>query len=169
MQKKSMTHFELMRVNQEYSIDLNELERTFYDMQRKFHPDRFIRKSAQGRLNAQLYAASLNEAYSVLKSPLKRAEYILKLHGCDKEQNDPELLMEVMELREQISELQGMTAIENMKKSLKNKSDKIIDNIGASFKKDDYAAAKNHCLYLKYIEKMMNELDQSRRQMRLAS
>ena len=55
---------------------------------------------------------ALNEAYKTLKDPVRRAFYLLKLHGVDLDREDAgaqkdmplEFLEEVMELREALDE-----------------------------------------------------------------
>ncbi len=52
-------------------------------------------------------AARLNEAYQVLKDPLRRGRYLLELRGMDLDDQqqslrDTEFLMEQMELREEL-------------------------------------------------------------------
>lgn len=54
----------------------------------------------------------INEAYKTLQDPLKRAQYLLSLRGIDVAEDerlkveDPELLMEVLEVRENIEAAQ---------------------------------------------------------------
>ncbi len=64
----------------------------------------------QKELNyAQLQSSVINRAYHTLKNPLSRAKYILKQKGIeineDDSLGDPELLMEVMEFREELEEV----------------------------------------------------------------
>jgi molecular chaperone HscB len=51
----------------------------------------------------------INKAYHTLKNPLDRAHYILGENGIkigeDESLSDPELLMEVMEFREELDEV----------------------------------------------------------------
>lgn len=51
----------------------------------------------------------INKAYNTLKNPLSRAHYILKQNGVQVNEgdslSDPELLMEVMEFREELEEV----------------------------------------------------------------
>lgn len=57
---------------------------------------------------AQLQSSLLNKAYNTLKDPLARAKYMLQLEGIQIEESasleDPELLLEVLEMREELEQ-----------------------------------------------------------------
>ena len=87
-----------------------ELERRFYSLSRKLHPDLFFRSMSRERQYSLEAAAILNDAYRTLRDPVLRAEYLLKELGeetADQQRQDvpPELLEEVFELNELIEEL----------------------------------------------------------------
>jgi len=91
------------------AIDLKDLEKRFYSLSRKYHPDVHARKSAQERAQAEESTALLNDAYRVLRDPIARAGYLLKLEGFDiGEQTTkdvpPELLEEIFELNMELEE-----------------------------------------------------------------
>ena len=106
----TLNYFELFQIPVACDIEQKLLARTYRELQKAVHPDRFAGEgSRQQRLSAQ-YAAHVNEAYDTLKSPLPRMVYLLKLSGreLDMENNtimDPAFLMEQMELREAMAEL----------------------------------------------------------------
>lgn len=102
-----MDYFTLFGLPVRYSVDSSLLTSRYQDLQRQFHPDRFATQPERERLMALQQAATINEAYQSLKHPLKRAEYMLSLHGFDlrNEQHtlrDPAFLMEQLELREEL-------------------------------------------------------------------
>src|SRR5579885_3732009 len=104
--------FELFGIEQQLSLDAGELQRRFYELSRKLHPDLYVRKSEQERQNAVDASALLNDGYRTLRDPVKRAEYVLKRHGFDiGEQRSkdvpPELLEEVFELNMALEELKS--------------------------------------------------------------
>jgi molecular chaperone HscB len=78
-------HFQIFGVPARFEVDLSALEARYRELQREVHPDRFARASqAEQRVSMQL-ATRVNEAYQTLKSPLRRAAYLLHLHGVDPE------------------------------------------------------------------------------------
>ncbi|WP_114193369.1 co-chaperone HscB [Edaphovirga cremea] len=102
-----MDYFTLFGLPVRYALDGSLLASRYQDLQRQFHPDRFASKPERERLMALQQAATINDAYQTLKHPLKRAEYMLSLHGFDlgNEQHtmrDTAFLMEQLELREEL-------------------------------------------------------------------
>src|SRR5258708_40255863 len=103
----NQNHFELFGLPARFAVDAAALEARYHELQREVHPDRFAAASeAKRRVSMQL-ATRVNEAYQTLKSPLRRAVYILQLRGVDPkvETNTAmpsEFLMEQMSWRDRI-------------------------------------------------------------------
>lgn len=109
---RGTTHFDVFELPPSYAVDPQELERRYRERSRVWHPDRFSRAPASERAAVLQRATDLNEAYRVLRSETRRAEYLLKLQGIDVNQEtpgkqpalDPEFLASVLELREELME-----------------------------------------------------------------
>ncbi len=98
-------------------LDLATLEHEFHRLSRKLHPDRFARALDNEKQWSLADTALLNDAYRTLKEPLRRTEYLLKLHGAEigeehsgKDRKDPsrvpaDLLEEVFDLNMQLEEM----------------------------------------------------------------
>jgi molecular chaperone HscB len=67
-------------------IDLAALEKSFYALSRRLHPDRFAARSAEEQEAALGESSRLNDAYRTLKDPIARTEYLLKLEGVELEE-----------------------------------------------------------------------------------
>ena len=105
-----MNYFELFNIPVSFDVDLSVLPQTYQQLQRLTHPDKFASGSDQQKLVAIQKNAQVNDAYSVLKSPLSRAEYLLSLRGIDLQHEqqtikDTAFLMQQMEWREELSEI----------------------------------------------------------------
>jgi molecular chaperone HscB len=99
-------HFERLGLPRRFSVDPAAVEREYLARSREVHPD-FHRFGASAEQRASLeLSAALNEAYLTLKDPVRRAEYLLTLHGgptAQQEKNlDQAFLMEMLDLRERI-------------------------------------------------------------------
>ena len=95
------------------NLDLQALEKQFYRLSRKLHPDLHARASKQEQEWSLAQASLLNDAYRILKNPLERTKYLLKREGVqfdDAQQTNPskapaDLLEEIFELNMQLEEL----------------------------------------------------------------
>ena len=74
-------YFSFFGLPRKLSIDLADLDVRFRALSRQFHPDYFYNATTPERLASLERASYLNDAYRVLKQPLDRAEYLLKLEG----------------------------------------------------------------------------------------
>jgi molecular chaperone HscB len=108
-----LDHFTLFGLERRYALDEAALERSYLDLSRLLHPDRQVAAKSPEPLRARqsralALSASMNAAYAVLRSPAKRAEYLMKLFGgpaAEKDKRTPEgFLVEMMERREALEE-----------------------------------------------------------------
>jgi molecular chaperone HscB len=108
----TQNHFEIFSLPQRYTLDRGVLDERYRELQRSVHPDRFASAGQQERRISMQQAAQINEAYQVLKDPLRRGRYLLELRGKvidDPQQThqDPAFLMQQIELREALGEVRG--------------------------------------------------------------
>lgn len=99
--------FAILGLPRRYDLDQAALDRRYRDLQQALHPDKYTAAGASERALTLHKAMEVNEAYRVLRDDQARAEALLALLGAvpdPKEPADPELLMEMMELREALSE-----------------------------------------------------------------
>ena len=80
------TYFEIFSLPEHLVLDLPALEKSFYALSRKLHPDRFASKSPEEQAAALVESSRLNDAYRTLKDPIARTEYLLKLEGVEMEE-----------------------------------------------------------------------------------
>ena len=98
------------------TIDLQDLERRFHELSRKFHPDFFQRGSDQEKAISLENSALLNTAYRTLRDPILRVGYLICLEeGAVKDipaKAPPDLLEEILKLQETLEEYKqvGKTA-----------------------------------------------------------
>src|SRR5450631_1637983 len=111
-------YFEVFDLPRKLAIDTSALERHFYRLSRKLHPDVYARASEEEQEWSLRNASLLNDAYRTLKDPISRTEYLLRLEGVEIEQEGkqsqdrtnpsrvpPDLLEEVFELNMQLEEM----------------------------------------------------------------
>ena len=81
-----MDYFEIFSLPPHLTLDTAALEKSFYALSRKLHPDRFAARPAAEQEAALAESSRLNDAYRTLKDPIARTEYLLKLEGIELEE-----------------------------------------------------------------------------------
>jgi molecular chaperone HscB len=103
-----MDPFATLGIPRGYDLDLAALEKTHRELSRTLHPDRHIGSMASERREALARAVEVNEAWRILRDPIRRAEALLRLSGIGVGENGepkaaPEFLMEMLDQREELS------------------------------------------------------------------
>lgn len=136
-----------------FPIDLQALKREFLQLQAKAHPDRH---TGANKSRAEGTSALINEAYKTLQDPLLRAQYLLSLHGIDvaedetAKMDDPELLGEVLEVREMIESAEGESEVEELRVENERKLERSVGVLGRMCGNGDWDAAKSEAVKLRY-------------------
>ncbi|MET0384799.1 MAG: Fe-S protein assembly co-chaperone HscB [Polyangiales bacterium] len=101
-----MDPFATLGLARRYDIDKAALDRRYRELQQTLHPDRHATASASERALTLSKAVAVNEAYRILRDDYKRGEALLTALGAavSDKPADPELLMEMMELREELAD-----------------------------------------------------------------
>jgi molecular chaperone HscB len=119
-------YFTFFGLPRKLQIDGSQLEKEFYALNRKLHPDVYASAPAQERAWSLEQSSLLNDAYRTLKDPIRRTEYLLRLEGVELEEQSkaatekaratgkikkqvvpPDLLEEVFEMNMQLEELRA--------------------------------------------------------------
>src|ERR1700733_8927683 len=119
-------YFSFFGLPPKLDLDVKVLEKDFYDLSRRLHPDLNARADSKEQEWSLEQSSLLNDAYRTLKDPIKRTEYLLRLEGVELEEQSkaatekarstgeikkqvvpPDLLEEVFELNMQLEELRA--------------------------------------------------------------
>lgn len=159
-------HFQIFGVPAQFALDLETLETRYHELQREVHPDRFAAASqAEQRVSMQL-ATRVNEAYQTLKSPLRRAGYLLQLHGVDPEfetntSMPGEFLADQMEKRERLENAAAAGDWERLialSSDLRLEQDALFARIERQLEARDWTEAAATLRQLKFLEKFGEEI-----------
>jgi molecular chaperone HscB len=121
-----VNYFSFFGLPRKLNLDVARLEREFYELSRKLHPDLNARADKREQEWSLEQSSLLNDAYRTLKDPIKRTQYLLRLEGVELEEQSktatekarssgevkkqivpPDLLEEVFELNMQLEELRA--------------------------------------------------------------
>lgn len=156
-------HFTRLGLARDFDVDKTDLDQRYFALQRDLHPDRFATRAAREREISLQQSTSLNQAYETVKSPLRRAEYLLSLNGVTvnaetgNRPTDPDVLMEAMESREALAEAGTEAEIAALAARARDNQKQCLDALAAAFRANDLDAAARLAVRLKYLATFTEE------------
>lgn len=164
----TQNHFKLFSLPERYRVERGELDTRYRELQRRVHPDRFAGASDQERRLSVQQAAQINEAYETLRDPLQRGRYLLDLRGQSVEDRqathqDPEFLMQQIELREALGEVRAqddpLAALDRLSREVRSQYQALESGLAAALDDDsDMQAALTFVLRMQYFTRLQNEV-----------
>lgn len=164
--------FKLLNIPMQFDVDTKALRLAFIQQSAMNHPDRFIDPLEQA--DAAEKSASINKAYQTLKKPFDRASAMIKMLSdspiADTKQLPPNLLMEMMEIREELEEAQAnqnQAELDRLKKWAHQQESQHMQTVAQSLdqasqspagqRSDLLAKATEQLNALRYIQRMLEE------------
>lgn len=160
-----MTYFDLFHLPVSLAVDQSQLTKKYFELQRKYHPDRYGQATEAEQEEALQISAQVNRGYKTLKDADETLKYVLQLKGLleeeEKYQLSPDFLMEMMELNEQLEEGRTEaleTAINNLKTEIYEPVEAIITNYqeGITTQKE-LLQVKEYYFRKKYLDRVANQ------------
>ena len=158
-----MNHFELFDLPVSLKTDTSKLALTYFELQKKYHPDFFAQATEQEQEQALEISSQLNKALKILKNEDETIKYVLQLKGLLEEEEKYQLpmafLMEMMELNEKLSadSAQQINALET---ELYSEVKPIIDSYDdAHATHTDLLKLKEYFYKKKYLQRILDRLD----------
>lgn len=140
----------------QWQIDLSKLRKEYRSLQAEVHPDKLKQQDVQDSQKSSL----LNKAYHTLKDPLTRSQHMLQLLkdvdltvdsvARQVTQTDPDLLMDVMEVHEQLMEATQRDEVKKIEKENKARIEQIETDLSSCYDRNDLDKAINLTARLKY-------------------
>jgi molecular chaperone HscB len=156
--------FELFGLPQAFDIDESALHRAYIQLQQRSHPDRLARAQETEKLAAMQLSADANHAYTTLKDPLLRAEYLLGLKGYvlgDKPEAvkaSQSLLIDSMEMREALFEAENFETVSALKAKAEAGQLESISRISTTYAAGEYDACAQAAIRLRFLRKFLDEV-----------
>jgi len=136
-----------------WEVDQAKLRKEYRSLQAQFHPD-VVKEGPEDQ------SSLLNKAYHTLKAPLTRSQYLIKiLDEIDltndevKKQitnSDPELLMKIIDIHEELSECDAEEDVCSIEKENKSRMKDIETKLTEAFAQSDFDTAIKLTIELKY-------------------
>jgi molecular chaperone HscB len=162
-------YFTFFGLPRKLNVDVSNLEREFYQLSRKLHPDLYSGADPREQEWSLEQSSQLNDAYRTLKDPIRRTEYLLRLEGVELEEQSktatdqaratgqvkkqvvpPDLLEEVFDLNMQLEELR-------MQKKMGEDDPALIEEVG----RQKLELEEKHEALLGELRKLWTEWDRA--------
>ena len=161
-----LDHFTRLDIKITYDINLGKLEENYLSLQQLLHPDLFIKKNKIEQNFALKHSLLINQAYEILKSPLKRSEYLLSLQNIQVNNNhqdaikaDADLLDDIFELQSELGELKNDADKKNFYSNIEQEINNIYKKLSLYYQNNEFNIMANLTIKLNYLEKIKNQIN----------
>jgi molecular chaperone HscB len=148
-------------------VDAAALENAYRDIQSRIHPDRHASSGDAERRASMQWTTRVNEAYRTLKSPVRRARYLLELNGVDvgletDTQMPVEFLTRQLELREALAEAKAADALQRLSDDVGQETRALEQGLGDLIDaRHDLSAAAGQVRKLMFLHKLAEEIERA--------
>jgi molecular chaperone HscB len=161
-----MDPFTTLGMTASFDVDLKAVERTHRDLSRALHPDKYVGAPPSERRAALERAVAVNEAWRVVRDPIRRAEALLGLRGVETGEQDeprpsPEFLMEMMEQREALSDARrgrDLAAVKAVAAAIESRSHAAFAELSAGFARGEAAELRGKLGELRFYRRLLDEV-----------
>jgi molecular chaperone HscB len=161
-----MNPFAVLGIPPRFDVDLASVEKQHRELSRALHPDRFAAAAPSERQAALSKAVEVNEAWRIVREPIRRAEALLALHGVDMTEEkaptaDLEFLQEMLEQREALDDAKrakDLEAVHKLAHAIEAKSKAVEAVLTEGFAREDYSSLARKVGELRYFRRFLDEV-----------
>ena len=166
-----MNYFELFEIPVALQVDPSSIQKKFYELSRKYHPDYYAQSGEAEQLEALEKSSMVNKAYKTFQNPDQTIRYVLQLHKLieeeEKYQLDNEFLMEVMEINEELMDVDEEAGLQKTRVKANQLLERIYEEIrpiienydDATATREDLLRVKDYYFRKKYIYRILDAVD----------
>jgi molecular chaperone HscB len=159
--------FSLFGVAPEFTMDATNLSSRYRDLQAAVHPDRFVNATDADKRMAMSRTVDINEAYTTLKDPVRRAMHLLALVDIDglDEKNTAmphDFLVEQIDWREALADAhlkEDSDRLEEMAVEVAGILTSLGDTFDAAYRGKHFAVATTLARKMRFMQKLAEEID----------
>ncbi len=158
-------YFAVLGLPRQWQQDRQAVETQYLERSRVHHPDAFVGHDVAAQRAATEASSRLNTAYRVVRDPVARAEYLVKLAGIDLDSNDPEhgapqpsqaFLIRMIDLRERVAEDLDS---ERLRDEVEVCLDQAFDAAIAAISGGDIRGAARELVARRYYQRFLDEIE----------
>lgn len=164
------SYFEMFGLTPRFGIDLAPLAEVYQRLAAAVHPDRHLEAPESQQRLALQRAAQINDAWTTLCDPARRATYLCQWHGIDPGLQDntampAAFLMQQMAWREDLEErleARDEAGIEALLAEVGTLRKGLLAQLGQAFDVDrDLARARDLLRQLMFVDRFAEEADRA--------
>jgi molecular chaperone HscB len=166
-----MNYFELFEIPVTLTPDPAILRKKYLELSRRYHPDYFVNTSGEEQLNALEVSALLNKGLKTLSDRDATIRYVLQTKGLveeeEKYQLQPEFLMEMMEINEELADAEDPSGrvkvhqkLLNFEKEIYEPVQKIVENYrDDTVTEEELLQVKDYYFKKKYLDRLQQQIN----------
>lgn len=154
-------YFSYLELPKDINVNLAKLEEQYTALMLKYHPDKFVSKTEEQKVNSLNHSGYLNQAYDALKNETSRFAYMYKIINNESiieenTVNNSELFMEFFKYYEELENIEHTDDLKIFVGKLSSlKQDILRDNQDLDFTNKE--VAYKIYIKLKYIDKILEK------------
>jgi molecular chaperone HscB len=164
-----MDPFATLGIARAFDVDLTAVEKVHRELSRALHPDRYVGASPSERRASLAKAVEVNEAWRVVRDPVRRADALLALAGVgaaagegpESAKADPEFLMDMLEQREALAEAKAskdLEAVRRLASAIEERARGVERALAEGFARGEAARLVGKVGELKFYRRFLEEV-----------
>lgn len=169
-----MNHFELFDLPVSFQADPVLLKKKFYALSRQYHPDFYASAEKDMQHEVLDKSSQVNKAYKVLQDQDETIKYVLQikhlLQDDEKYELNPQFLMEVMDINEELMELEldeNQEQLINVEQKANRLQLKLYDDVAPVIEnyqdgvttEEELLQVKQFYYHKKYIQRILDRIN----------
>ena len=166
----SLNHFERLGLSPSVEVDRDLIETNYLERSARVHPDKHGGDGDAAQRNAMEHASALNIAYRVIRDPVERAEYLVKLGGIDLDSSDvvggapkpsQAFLVDMIERREGVEDaaLRGGDALEDLRDEIEDEASAVLTRALAAIDSGNILGAAQALVTRRYLARLIEDVE----------
>ena len=157
----NLNYFEIFDIEVEISINIDQLNKKYFSLQSKFHPDKFADSSNLEKSMATRISTYINDGYNTLSDFVSRVDYILQINDFIIDDNqtfkNSSFLSEQMIISDKISEAQP-NEYDQIKNEITEKIKLLIPKMKSNLSNHEFDILYQNNSMMKFYKKNINQL-----------
>ena len=162
-----VNHFSTFDLAAAFAVDQTQLASRYRDLQAAVHPDRFVNAADAEKRIAMERAVEVNEAFTTLKDPVRRAMHLLFLVNIDgmEEKNSAmpfDFLAEQIEWHEALADAklkEDEERLEEMSRELTGMLRSLGETFSAAYTGEHFTVATTLARKMRFVQKLIEEAE----------